>query len=282
MSETTIKRSPGRPKAAKANALPATPKTEAPKPQAKKRTIKREEKAINHAEFEVIRGGGVVFMLPQKGVTVYDEEKDTVRELRYCPNEPSVWRDEQSDNAVKESVVFDNGKIFVPKNKPNLRVFMDKHPGNKANGGSIFKQVDKRKDAADELSKEFKLTEAVTLVRDTDISDLLPIAIYFKVNINTPVSEIRYNLLQIAKKKPQDFIESFDSPQVQTRACVQQAKDYQIIRLKEDGVFWFDSNSLIVSVPAGQDPLDVMVRYCLTEKGAPVLSDIEQRLDKLA
>lgn len=282
MSETTVKKSPGRPKAVKANALPATPKTEAPKPQAKKRTIKREEKVITHAEYEIIKGGGVVFMLPQKGVTVYDKDKDTVREMRYCPNEPSIWRDEQSDNAVKESVVFERGRIFVAKNKPNLRVFLDKHPGNKANGGNIFKQIDKRKDATQELNKEFKLTEAITLVRDTDITDLLPIAIYFKVAIDSPVTEIRYNLLQIAKKKPQEFIESFDSPQVQARASIQQAKDYQIIRLKEDGAFWFDSNSLIVSVPAGQDPLDVMVRYCLTEKGASVLSDIEQRLDKLA
>ncbi len=271
MSEATTKRSPGRPKAA------------APKPAAsKKRTIKREEKVINHAEYEILSGGGVVFMLPQKGVTVYDKEKDTVREMRYCPNEPSIWRDEQSDNAVKESVIFERGRVFVPKSKPNLRFFMDKHPGNKANGGSIFKQIDKRKDATEELNREFKLTEAITLVRDTDITDLLPIAIYFKVNINTPVTEIRYNLLQIAKRKPKEFIESFDSPQVQTRAIIQQAKDYQIINLKTDGAFWFDSNSLIVSVPAGQEPMDVMVRYCLTERGAPVLSDIEERLDKLA
>ena len=157
MSQTTTKRSPGRPKAVSANAIPATPKTEAPKPQAKKRTIKREENVINHAEYEIIKGGGVVFMLPQKGVTVYDGEKDTVRELRYCPNEPSVWRDEQSDNAVKQSVVFDSGRLFVPKTKPNLRVFMDKHPGNSANGGTIFKQVDKRKDAVMELEESLSL-----------------------------------------------------------------------------------------------------------------------------
>ena len=82
---------------------------------------------------------------------------------------------------------------------------MDRHPGNQSNGGTIFKQIDKRKDAQNELEKEFRVTEAVNLVRDTDINDLLPIAIYFKVDINTPVSEIRYNLLQIAKKKPKDL-----------------------------------------------------------------------------
>ena len=221
-------------------------------------------------------------MLPQKGITVYDSDKDTVREMRYCPNEPSIWADEQGDKARKETVAFREGKLFVAKDKPNLRQFMDLHPMNIANGGKIFRQVDKKKDAEIELKKEFLLSEAVSMVRDKDINELLPIALYFGLNINVAVSEIRYNLLNIAKKKTQEFIESFDSPQVQVRSTIQQAKDYQIVNLKNDGCYWFDSNSLIVSVPAGQDSMDVMVRFCLTEKGAPVLSSLEERLDRLA
>jgi hypothetical protein len=38
---------------------------------------------------------------------------------------------------------------------------------------------------------------------------------------------------------------------------------------------------LIVSTPVGQDSMDVMVRFCLTEKGASVLSTLEDRLDRL-
>ena len=41
-------------------------------------------------------------MLPQQGETVYDKATDSVRELRYCPNENSIWSDEQGDKAVKE------------------------------------------------------------------------------------------------------------------------------------------------------------------------------------
>jgi len=269
------KRSPGRPKA------PAAAAT-APAPAApKKRTIKRKEKLSTTVEYEIPSRAGVVYMLPQKGITIYDSEKNTVREIRYCPNEPSIWVDEQSDNAIKESVAFREGKLFVPREKPNLKEFLDLHPMNMGNGGKVFKEVDKRRDAERELEREFKLTEAVAMVRDKDIQDLLPIALYFKININQPTSEIRYNLLRIAKTKPQEFIEAFDSPQVTTRATIQQAADYQIINMKNDGVYWFDSNSLIVSVPVGQDSTDVMVRFCLTEKGAPVLGDIEQRLDRL-
>ncbi|MAO24133.1 MAG: hypothetical protein CMJ25_25560 [Phycisphaerae bacterium] len=244
--------------------------------------IKRKEQELQNAEYEIPRGGGVVFMLPQKGVTIYDKENDTVREIRYCPNEPSIYVDEQSENAVRQSVTFRNGRLFVPKQKPNLKLFLDNHPANSVNGGNTFKEVNKKRDAEKELEKEFLTTDAVALVRDSDLQELLPIAMYFKVNINSPVSEIRYNLLRIAKSKPKEFIESFDSPQVKTRSTIQQAKEYQMINVKADGVYWFDSNSLIVSVPVGKDPVDVMVRFCLTERGASVIDDLEDRLGKLA
>ena len=276
MAEQATRRT-GRPK--KAETAPTAVK-EVPTPKApkKKPKIKREEVVKQHKEFEIPRGGGVVYMLPQKGVTVYDAEKDTVREIRYCPNEPSIFVDEQSENAVKQTVAFRNGKLFVPKEKPNLRAFLEAHPQN----GPVFREVNKKKDAETEMAREFLVTEAVAKVRDTDINDLLPVAIYFKVNINTPVSEIRYNLLRIAKSKPEAFLQSFDSPSVMARSIIQQAKDYQFIKVRPDGVFWFDSNSLIVSVPVGQEPIDVMTRFCLTEKGAATLASLEERLERLA
>ena len=284
--EQTTKR-PGRPKAqpapkaqpevAEKKEVPFTSVT--PK---KPLPIKRKEEVNTNSEFELLRQSGVVYMLPQKGVTVYDSEKDTVRELRYCPNEPSVWRDEQSENATRQSVIFREGKLFVPKSMPNLRVFLERHPFNKANGGNIFRLVDKRRDAEQELEKEFMLTDAIAMVRDKDIQELLPVAMYFGININASVSDIRFNLLRVAKSKTKEFMQSFDSPQVRTRSIIQQAADYQIIKLSDDAVKWFDSNSMIVSVPVGQDSMDVMSRFCLTEKGASVLSTLEERLERLA
>mgnify|MGYP003632346851 FL=1 len=271
-----VKAAPERPQA---QTKVAPPVVQAP--PIKKRNLKRKETILYHAEYEIPKNAGIVYMLPQKGITVYDSELDTVREMRYCPNEPSIWADEQGANARKETVAFREGKLFVAKDKPNLRKFMDLHPMNIGNGGKIFKQVDKKQDAEKELKREFILSEAVTMVRDKDVNELLPIALYFGIDINAPVSEIRYNLLNIAKKRTEEFIQSFDSPQVQVRSSIQQAKDYQIINLKTDGCYWFDSNKLIVSVPAGMDSIDVMVRFCLTEKGSPVLSTIEERLDRL-
>jgi len=281
--QTKEKRSTGRPKIQN-EAVAEVPVMEAPIKAStkKKRSIKRKETVSTVSEYEIIKGGGIVFMLPQKGVTIYDKENDTVREIRYCPNEPSIFVDEQSENALRESVIFNNSRLFIPKEKPNLKKFLELHPSNTLNGGSLFKVVNKTKDASEELEKEFLVSDAISIVRDRDINDLLAIAMYYGININADTTEIRYNLLRIAKSKPKDFLQSLDSPEVTCRSSVKQAGDYQIIALKSNGVYWFDSNALIISVPVGQDPIDTMVRFCLTEKGASTFSLIEEKLDKLS
>ena len=84
--QATKRRAPGRPKKAETveNVQPTTTAVE-PTVKPKKRTIKRKEVVNENKEYEIIKGGGVVYMLPQKGVTVYDQVNDTVREIRYYP-----------------------------------------------------------------------------------------------------------------------------------------------------------------------------------------------------
>lgn len=275
MSQTT-RRAPGRPKKAQteANAIPATPP-----PAKKKVSIKRSEPDPHIARvYEIPRGGGVAFMIPQSGVTVYDKESDVVREIRYCPNEPSIWVDEQSSNAKRESIVFTEGKLIVPREKPNLRMFLEAHPDNIKNGGSVFKALDEAATAESKLTEEMNQFEAISMIKNSEVEDLLAVAIFFKVDINRKMSEVKYDLLQIAKKSPSKFIKSFDDPSVKMKVLLRQAKDYQIISIKPDSVRWFDSNTIIVSVPHGQDAEDIAVRFLLTEKGASVVEEIEKQL----
>ena len=274
MSQTT-RRAPGRPKKAQteANAIPATPP-----PTKKKVSLKRSEPKAEHKIYQIPKGGGVAFMIPQKGITVYDPEKDTVREMRYCPNEPSIWVDEQSSNARREAIIFRDGTLMVPKEKPNLRIFMDLHPENMENGGLLFKCQDEAKDAEVKLNEEMNQFEAVSMLKSSDIEDILAVALFFKIGIDRKITEVKYDLLQVAKKNPSKFIQAFDDPAVKMKALVRQAKDYQIIKVAKDSVRWFDSNSMIVSVPHGQSPEEIMVRFLLTEKGASAVEDIEKQL----
>jgi len=261
----------------------ASTKTTATKSTAVKKeyTFKQKEQTETRAvSFKVISGGGIVFKIPTR-TTVYDKDSSRVREIRYCPNEPSIFTDEQSENAQRDHILFRNKMLFVPSEKPNLLEFMMTHPGNKANGGNLFDMVDKSRSAEEELEREFTQFEAVAMVRDKDLSELLPVAMFLGINTNRKSAEIRRDLLMDAKKNPTRFVELFDNPQVKCKSAVLQAIDFQILNKKADGMYWFDTNRLIVTAAAGLDPVDVMTRFCLTEKGAPVYDRLLEELDRL-
>lgn len=283
---TTTKKAPGRPKKAQEKTAVEQPVASvpfsSPTPSRSESPVKyREPKAKNlGTAFQAIKGG-IVYMLPQSGITVFDEKENKVREIRYCENMPSVFVDEQGDHARRGSIVFRDGHLFVPPNKPQLLEYMRLHPGNRDNGGSNFFELKPKQEAENTLKKEFSIVEAVAAVRDKSISELLPVAMQYGINTDQMPSDIRHALLVHAKKSPVAFMESFDSPSVKTRAVITQCTDFQILRKKPDGYYWFDTNSLIVACPVGQDPVDVMARFCLTERGASVLMELEDRLAKL-
>ena len=95
------RRASGRPKAPAQEAVVESPVMEAPTvskevvmeeldkpappPQPKKKSsLKREVRETGAAEYMIPGKAGIVYMLPQKGVTIYDAEKDSIREIRYC------------------------------------------------------------------------------------------------------------------------------------------------------------------------------------------------------
>lgn len=243
--------------------------------------IKKEAEAPSQKIYETVRGGGIIFKLRSE-TTVFDPEKNQVRTIRYCPGETSIYKDEQSDNARRSHVIFRDGLLAVNRTQPNLMEFLDKHPGNAANGGSKFKMVDNQKSSEEEVENEFLTHDAVALVRTKDSDEILAVALALGISIEQKMIEIRRELLREAKANPKAFIEMFDDPRVKTRSAIIQATDFQILAAKPDGVYWFDSGRLIISVPAGQDPTDIMVRFCLTEKGASVYEEILSRLEKLS
>lgn len=268
--------------------MPTKKSTAAPKAAPKavatpKRTAKPKRSAEDPTKknkvYTISKGGGVWYKLRQNNITVFDSGQ--VRQLRYSPNENSVWADEQSENIIREQIVFQAKNLLVPYTKPNLQAYLDLHPDNKANGGKVFELVDTEKKAEIEIDKEFAMLDAVSMVRDKSIEELLPVAMYLGIDTNQKNLEIKRELLREAKSNPTRFVEMFDNPMVRTKSVIMSAVDFQIIKADADGLKWFDSNRLIVATPAGQDTIDIATRFCLSEKGALVFEEIQNQLDKI-
>lgn len=277
----TQKKSTGRPPKAAPKAAPqAAPVSTV---STSKTKVKRNlvDDAKRDKVYTINKGGGIWYKLKQNNITIFDEETGRVRQLRYSPNEMSVWADEQSENIIREQVVFINKNILVQYTKPNLQKYLDLHPDNIANGGKVFHLVDTEKKATVELDQEFMALDAVGLVRDKSIDELLPVAMYLGIDTNQKNMEIKRELLREAKANPKRFIEMFDNPVVKVKSTIISAADFQIVRADNDGLKWYDTNRLIVATPAGQDTIDIATRFCLSEKGAMVLEEIETQLSKI-
>ena len=278
MSTTATKRTPGRPKKSPAKPKAVEP-VEAPANFEGVKYVEPKAKNLGSV-FQAVKGG-IVYILPQKGITIFDKEEGRVREIRYCENMHSVYVEEQGDHARRGSIVFRDGNLFAPPTNPQLAEYLRLHPGNRANGGDLFFERKPALKKEKTLKREFEVVDAVAAVRDKNISELLPVAMAYGVDVNQKPSDIRYSLLRFAKSQPSKFMATFDSPMVNAAAVIRQATDFQILRKSKDGYYWFDSNGLIVACPVGQDPVDVMTRFCMTERGAPVLMEIKDRLAKL-
>jgi len=233
---------------------------------------------LQHVEYELCKPNGAIFMIRDASYDYYDKENDSIRKARYCASEPSIFSDEQGDNPVKSPVVFRKSKLWVGREQPNLRKFLDMHPKNEANGGSLFRRVDFTKRAEVSIDQELLVADAVILLRTKPTDDLLTVATAYGLDTDRDFAEIKHDLMIRAKKNPEGFIKSFDDPFVRMRAKVRKAMDYQIINVEKDSVRWFDTNSLILSVPTGMDGVDVMVRHLLTDKGSVIADEIDKQL----
>lgn len=274
---TTAKR--GRPAkktveaAAPVQAAPAAPK------QQKRELFKAFEQAgPTHHEYELMSPNGMFFLMKAGPVSVYDNDSDSIRAIRYIPQEDSIFVEEQTSKPMKKPIIFENGKLWVAKNKPNLKKFLDSHPSNEENGGRIFRRVNLQKRAKVDLDQEFQAMDAIRLVREKTLTEILSVATAFSVDTERPVDEIKHDLIQYAKANPKVFIEAFDNPVIETKAIVKKAMSSGVIMHDRGHIKWVDNKGHILAIPVGQDPTEVFSRWCMTETGSVVLNEIKRQL----
>ena len=209
----------------------------------KKATFKRNIPDVSAMPktYQVVNGANYILKISSKNVRVFDKETNQVRAIRYCPLENSVFMDEQSQGSRVGHVMFEDKYLIVPVSKPNLQNFMDLHPGNVANGGNIFKLVNKEENFEQDIESEFKISDAISIIKARPMDELLPVALALNINTNQKDLAIKHALIKLAKSNPDKFLSTLDSPMVNARSVVSQSLDFQIIEDRNGAVVWFDT-----------------------------------------
>jgi len=217
----------------------------------------------------------------RKPLLFFDEEKGENRTLRYAKNQKSPFEDEQDGYVVLEPVTFIDGALVVPRTNPALQKFLEIHPKN----GQEFIEKDDAKTAADEIDRISLVIEAQTLIKNSDIKALEPLA---KVLLGSSKvsrlesSELRRDMLLFAQNNPTQVLESVNDPQIAVKRVVEDAFHNNLVsfRPKERSVYFNLPNNKkkITSVPYDQDYKDVFMSWLISDEGVEFYKYLEKNL----
>ncbi len=215
----------------------------------------------------------------------FDEEKGINRALRYSRNQRSIFEDEQDGTAILEPIVMEDGKITVPKNNPLLQKFMDIHPDNLANGGTLFYEFDPQKIAEDRVRDLNLEVDALIAARGLDIDVMKSIArVYLGVDPDKMTSsEIKHDILLFAKNYPEELLDAIEDPDISVNDFSSRAfkEGYITFRAGKDIHYNLSNNKKkILTVPFGERKEDVFMTWLKSNEGIEFYKYLEKEFSE--
>ena len=218
-----------------------------------------------------------------KSLLYYDEAKNEQRALRYAPNQRSIFVDEQDDNARLGLIIFKDGTLFVGNREPLLHTFLEHHPGNTANGGGSFFEVNHEAEherVIEAMDFEF---EAQQIAREMSVNDMVTLMRKIKPHEvdKMETSEIKRDTKVFARNDPHKFMSLVEvtSGDDSVMNTIAEAVDEKIIQLRpaKREVYWMleEKKSRMFKAPEGED-LDVaFVTYLMSNEGLGDYKEIQ-------
>ena len=212
----------------------------------------------------------------------FDEDQGVNRPLRYARNQKSPFEDDQDGNAILEPIVFEDGMLVVQRENQVLQQFLHYHPGN----GMIFEEIDKAKDASQELvSVELEL-DAQILAKNLSTDKLLSVSrILMGASVDTlTIPELKRDILVYAKNNPEDLIEVVNDPLLEMQNEVHLFFDNNWLSFRNnqrDVYFNLPSNKKkMLTIPFNEEPIGVVTSYMQSDNGLEAYKFLKKRLKK--
>jgi len=222
----------------------------------------------------------LTYTIRSSNIYYFDEEKGYERELKYTSNQRTPFVDEMQGDQRLEHIVFENGSLFVPKNKTVLQKLLSLyHPHN----GSLFIEHKPEEVAEYEVDVLELEVEALVAAREMDIDMAEAI---MRVEIGSKVSkmsskELKRDLLVFARNNPTLFLELVGDDNVVLRNFGIKATEMGILKLSSDQrtFLWGSNDRKLLNVPFDEHPYSALAAWFKTDEGMEIYSNIEKRLN---
>ena len=208
----------------------------------------------------------------------FDTDKGYERELRYATNQKSVFVDEQKGQVTLKHIVFEDGFLYVPKEKRNLQEFLEKHPHK----NKLFKEHD-AVEVAKVQTEDLELqVVAMNMAVQMDVDFMEAI---MRTELGNNVSkmsskELKRDALLFARGNPALFIDLAQDEDLQLRNLCIVAAERGIIKLSNDqrSFKWGSNGRKLMNVPFDENPYSAMSAWLKTDEGIEVFKSIEKKL----
>ena len=209
----------------------------------------------------------------------FDEDKKINRELRYAPNQKSLFVDEQDDRVQIEHVIFENGALFVPRTNVVLQQLLSNyHP----EAGKVWEEIDELQEAVDDIDQIELELEALKLVQELEIEHLEAI---LRTELGSEVTtmsskEIKRDCYLFAKNNPSLFTEIANDEDIKLRNLANRSVENGVVNLADDNTTfkWAKTGKKILTVPFDEHPYTAFARFLKTDDGINVMKAIEKKL----
>lgn len=229
----------------------------------------------------VLSGGisPLTYKIRSVGMLWFDEDKKINRELRYAPNQKSLFVDEQDDRVQIEHVIFENGALYVPRTNVVLQQLLSNyHP----EAGKVWEEIDELQEAVDDIDQIELELEALKLVQELEIEHLEAI---LRTELGSEVTtmsskEIKRDCYLFAKNNPSLFTEIANDEDIKLRNLANRSVENGVVNLTDDNTTfkWSKTGKKILTVPFDEHPYTAFARFLKTDDGINVMKAIEKKL----
>jgi hypothetical protein len=228
-------------------------------------------------------------------LTIFDEETNSRKAIRHCPNQKSIFMDEQDKFGLVEPIIFNYGYLEVPANQPITQAFLDAHPSNSENGGGWFEPVDEEKESKesifyDELRIDIKYAVRQMAKKKDGIHELSAVVAVVLDDVNEAsqmgIESLKRVIYNEVDADPTYFTDDkgnvniFDDDSIKRKYLILRAIKEGVIKKSPNNraMVWTKDKKQIVTAPRGVELVEHFADYLTTEEGMLVLEEITRRV----
>ena len=221
----------------------------------------------------------LTYLIRGSNIFWFDKEAGYERELKYTSNQRTCFVDEMKGDQRLEHIIFENGQLYVPKNKTVLQKLLSLYHPHKDKVFYEHKPTEIAKNEVEILELE---VDALMAARNLDIDTAEAV---MRVELGSKVSEmsskeLKRDLLVYAKKNPELFLELVTDENVMLRNFGIKAVEAGLLRLSSDrrNFLWASNDRKLMTIPFEEHPYSALAQWFKTDEGMEIYSNIEKRL----